>query len=338
MNTTRIFIVYSLLCFFSFFITPALADESFNDYLNKLYLKAQAQGFPEPLLDEVFAQIHPLSTVLKLDRAQAGLNSHSTIWSFLEPPHRFCSFCYINKSLSKRRIHEGREIFQSNYSTLTQIAKQYHVQPEYLISLWGLETNYGKVQGNFPEFSALATLAYDKRRRPLFEREFFSALKMVNNKPELLKYMYGSWAGAMGQCQFMPSRYLTLAIDHANRGYADIWHDQIDALASIANYLHQAGWHDQHVMVQAVKLDDRFQSEWAGLNVQKPLKEWLDLGVIPKETLHADEHTLYSILAPDHNREYAFLVDTENFNVIMSWNHSKSYALSVGLLAREIAL
>ncbi len=181
-------------------------------------------------------------------------------------------------------------------------------------------------------------MAYDQRRRTFFEHEFFAALQMVKNSGVPIQLMKGSWAGAMGQCQLMPSRYLKLAVDFDKKGYADIWGHKADALASIANYLHQAGWHTGGRVVQAVKLKWGFDSQLEGLKVSKPIQQWLELGVIPRERLQEpSDNRLYSIIVPDNNREYAFLVDTHNFNVIMDWNHSRSYAISVGLLAREIS-
>lgn len=327
---------FSLTFLLFSFIASANAAEKFNDYLNTLYQKASNQGFSTNLLNEVFSQIQPIPEVLKLDQAQAGF--HHGWWLF-QAQHRGCAFCYINKSLSKKRIQQGRELYQDESNLLQTVAKRYDIQPEYLLALWGLETNYGEYQGNYPEFSALATLAYNPRRRSMFEREFFAALRMVNEKQISLDEMHGSWAGAMGQCQFMPSRYLTMAVNFKGAEHPDIWHNQGDALASMANYLHQLNWHNQGRMIQAVKLPYSFPLREANLQIRRPLSEWLQMGVVPRETLMTPSpDTLYSILAPDNNRQYAFLVDTHNFDVIMNWNHSKVYALSVGLLAREITL
>lgn len=334
------FRLLSVALFFSLFglnQNSFALEEDFNSYIETLYQKATLQNYKEETLQEVFPHLHPITKVLDLDHSQAGIY-HKSFW-FWPTRHPYCAFCYIHRSLSAARIHEARAMYRQKSDLLQEIYQTYHVRPEYLVSLWGLESNFGKVQGNFPEFSALATLAYDHRRRSLFESEFFAALKMVDQAGVPISAMKGSWAGAMGQCQFMPSKYLTLAVDYDHKGYADIWHNQADALASIANFLKQAGWRDNSVVIQAVTLSNDFKSSWAGLGVKKPLKEWLQLGVIPREQLSTpSDNTLYSVLAPDHSRQYAFLVDTHNFNVIMNWNHSKSYALTVGLLAREITL
>lgn len=227
--TWRGLMIASALILLSFSAGIAHAsDKPFGAWVAEFKEKAVAAGVPTLVVESAFANVTPDDYVIELDRKQ---------------PEGTVTFTkYISNTVTKRRINEGRMLLEDNRALLTKIAKTYQVEPRFIVALWGIETDYGVNQGNFSVINSLATLAYEGRRAELFERELLAALQILAqghiNQFDLL----GSWAGAMGNCQFMPSSYLKFAVDWDQDGVADIWHNKADTFASIANYLHQSGW------------------------------------------------------------------------------------------------
>jgi membrane-bound lytic murein transglycosylase B len=202
-----------------------------------------------------------------------------------------------------------------------------------IVALWGVESTYGAYHGEFPVIAALATLAYDGRRAGFFRTELLQALKIVDHGDVTAERMTGSWAGAMGQNQFMPSSYHAYAVDYDHDGRRDIWTSLPDVFASIANYLAKAGWNDRYTWGRKVRLPSTIDGELAGLQQRKPLPEWQALGVrrdngadLPVASLSA------SLLRTDEGQGPAYLV-YDNFRVLMAWNRSTYFALTVGELA-----
>ena len=216
---------------------------------------------------------------------------------------------------------------------LDRVAADYGVQPRFIVALWGIESNYGSFTGEFPVIGALATLAYEGRRAAFFRKELLQALRIVDQGDVAPAQMMGSWAGAMGQSQFMPSSYLARAVDYDGDGRRDIWTTPPDVFASIANYLAKAGWNDRHTWGRQVQIADHVKADAAGLEVVRPLPEWQALGVrtsngdaLPMVALDA------SLLRMDDDDGPAYLV-YNNFRVLMAWNRSTYFALTVGELA-----
>ena len=176
------------------------------------------------------------------------------------------------------RLKAAREHLQGNRALLAEVGRRYGVQPRFIVALWGIETGFGKVTGNFPVIAALATLAYDGRRSTFFRGELIAALRIVDEGKIDPQEMLGSWAGAMGQSQFMPSSYLRFAVSYRGDGHGDIWHSSEDVFASIANYLHQSGWHGDETWGREVRLPAKFDPALIGLGVKKSLAEWRKLG------------------------------------------------------------
>lgn len=244
---------------------------------------------------------------------------------------------YLDARLSNDRIRQGRELYNRHRAFLDQLAARYGVSGQYLMAFWGLETNYGSYLGNTPTLDSLATLACDPRRGDYFSDEFLTALRVMDRESLEPGQMRGSWAGAMGHTQFMPSNYLRYAVDGDGDGRIDLWGSEKDALASGANFLKHLGWEKGVRWGREVTLSQDFDYELTGRNNTRSVSEWAALGVrnADGEVLPATDMK-GSILVPAGHRGPAFLV-YDNFAVIMKWNRSESYALSVGLLADRIA-
>lgn len=315
--------------------TPEL---SFDAYLQLLMARARAEGVSEGTIQRMTAGLTPNDRVIQLDRAQPGTPTR-TGYPLLAP--------YISSHVDSARIGGGRNLYIENRPSLRRIEAEYGVPGEIVLAIFGHETAYGQVKGGFDLSRALATLAWEGRRRELFASEFVDLLKIADkgfDRSDLV----GSWAGAFGNPQFLPSVYLRLAKDGDGDGKADLFHSRADTYASIANYFRDAGWRrGQPWGVRAslpagfdidqykTKLDapvcprvhDR-HSQW------KTVREWRNLGVQPQRPL-ADE-TMTSLFQPDGPGTPAWLLTT-NYRVILEYNCSNYYAMSVGLLADEIA-
>jgi membrane-bound lytic murein transglycosylase B len=222
-------------------------------------------------------------------------------------------------------------------SLLENVYQRYGVQPRFLVSLWGIETEFGRVTGKFPVIQAIATLAYDSRRSGYFRRELIQALRIADEGHVPLGKMRGSWAGAMGQLQFMPSAFHDFGVDFNQDGRVDIWNDLGDAFASAANYLSRSGWSRGHTWGREVKLPPSLDTAMLGLETWKSLSEWQSLGVCRAggEDWLKNPDVLASILQPDGKEGRAFAV-YQNFRAILAWNKSDYFGIAVGTLADQI--
>ncbi len=206
----------------------APSQEEFARWLEDVKRDAAAEGISEATLNDAFADAQYIPRVIELDRKQP--EKTQTIEEYLE------------KIVSDKRIKDGRAAMAEHKQLLDKIGKEYHVAPKYIVALWGIETNYGKNTGGYSTINALATLAYDGRRSEFFRSELMKVLHIEQQDGIPASEIKGSWAGALGQCQFMPSSFLRYAVDYNKDGKRDIWNTQSDVFASIANYLHQVGW------------------------------------------------------------------------------------------------
>jgi membrane-bound lytic murein transglycosylase B len=302
---------------------PAAAAEpaSFEQWLAAFRLEAAAEGISAATLDRALEGLEPLPEVIERDRRQ--------------PEGRLSFRDYNRRVLSTTRIERGRQLLLEHQTLLKQIAGDYGVQPRFIVALWGIESSYGSFTGEFPVIASLATLAYEGRRAAFFRGELLRALRIVDQGDVTPEAMTGSWAGAMGQSQFMPSSYVAYAVDYDGDGRRDIWSSPADVFASIANYLAKAGWNDRHTWGRPVRLPETLGA--AGLDVVKPLPEWQALGVrrsngsdLPMVALDA------ALLQMDDGEGPAYLV-YHNFRVLMAWNRSTYFALTVGELADLIS-
>ncbi|MGD9851311.1 MAG: lytic transglycosylase domain-containing protein [Nitrospirales bacterium] len=295
------------------------ADPGFGHWLLEFKADARAQGIADALLEQAFEGVEPLPRVLELDRRQP----ESTM-TFVE---------YQEKIVSEDRVRRGRMLLAEHREVLESVATKYGVPARYLVALWGIETHYGRLTGSFGVVEALATLAYDGRRSDYFRQELLKALHILKEGHIALTDMTGSWAGAMGQCQFMPSSFLRFAVDETGDGRKDIWNTRADVFGSTANYLAQSGWQKNERWGRRVILPAGFDARQATLTRSKSLQYWQRLGV---RTLDGADLPISSmqgaIVLPDGQGGPAYLV-YDNYRVIMKWNRSTYFATSVGLLA-----
>ncbi len=298
---------------------PASAQQPFPVWLEGVRQEALAQGISPETLAKALDGLEPIERVIELDRRQIeGRISYRE---------------YRDRVLSKERIEHGRELMREHRELLERVAADYGVQPRFIVALWGIETNYGAWPGNTPVIGALATLAYEGRRADFFRRELLQALHILDDGNITLEAMQGSWAGAMGQSQFMPSSYARNAVDYDGDGRRDIWGSLPDVFASIANYLAKSGWDDRRTWGREVGLPAALDAGLDGLAVRRSLPAWQELGVrradgsaLPFVALDA------SLLRTDGGQGPAYLV-YPNFRVLMAWNRSTYFGLTVGQLA-----
>lgn len=326
MSRSSLFLLATLCCLtFSLWITSARAStQSFDEWLVGMRHKAVAAGIRPATVDAAFAGVTPLPRVLELDRKQ--------------PEGTMTFATYRKRIVSQDRINRGRQMMRQHASELAAVEKRFGVPPQYIVALWGIETGYGANTGGFNLIAALATLSWDGRRSSFFTGELMKALQILDEGHVTPARMKGSWAGAMGQNQFMPSSFLAFAVDGDGDGHKDIWGNYRDVFASSANYLARSGWKGDERWGREVRLPHGFSSSLVGLDVRKSVGEWARLGVkLPGGgALPPGSDMTGSIVLPDGMGGPAYLVYT-NYRVVMKWNKSTYFATSVGLLADAIA-
>lgn len=322
----RLFFSFLMMCFcLPFWGSSAhAADMPFDTWLSQLKTEALNKGVSPHIVGEAFRDVEPVPRIIELDRKQ---------------PEGTITFAqYKKRVISDARVAQGRRLYREHKSLLDQAAAKYGVQPQYLVALWGIETSYGNNTGGFDVVEALATLAYDGRRAAFFRSELFKALKILDEGHITPAKMKGSWAGAMGQNQFMPSSFDAYAVDGNGDGRRDIWGSLPDVFSSSANYLSSHGWNEGERWGRRVVLPPGFDAGLLGLETEKSLGQWSALGVrMPGGgDLPQGSDMFGSIVAPDGLGGEAFLV-YNNYRVIMRWNKSTYFATSVGLLADAIS-
>jgi len=308
-------------------VQPAAPDASFTAWLDTARREALAKGVQPATVMAAFADLTPIPRVIELDNRQPEFSQTFTR--------------YVNNSVTEARVTEGRALMQKHAALLAQLEQAYGLPGRFLVAFWGLETNYGRFTGDYPVVGALATLAYDGRRSAFFRGEMFNALTILDRGHIPLAKMKGSWAGAMGQTQFMPSTFLRHAVDQDGNGHIDIWGSIPDALGSGANYLKSLGWDGARTWGREVKLPAGFDAGLASLDVAatetvKPLREWSALGItrangdpLPAQDIDA------ALALPAGANGPAFLL-YGNYRAILKWNRSAFYAIAVGHLADRL--
>jgi peptidoglycan lytic transglycosylase B len=295
------------------------ADLDFPTWLAGVRQEAIAQGLRPQSVARALEGVHQIPRVLELDQHQP-----ETTLTFEQ---------YIERVVTPTRMAQGRQHLDENRALLQQVSRRYGVQSRFILALWAIESDYGHGSGDFPVISSLATLAYDGRRSAYFRTELMAALKIVDQGLIRPEEMLGSWAGAMGQCQFMPSSYLRVAVSYKDDGRRDIWHRREDVFASIANYLARSGWKGDEGWGRRVLLPTGFDANLAGMGNRKPLAEWQRLGIraLDGRDLVTREREAALIL-PDGPGGQALLV-FDNFRATLKWNNSSFFAAAVGYLA-----
>lgn len=284
--------------------------------------EAIAAGVSEARAEKEFARMQFVPRVIELDRSQ---------------PEFVSTFPnYFSKRVNQWRIDKGKEKYAQHKPFLDELTKKYGIPGHYLVSIWGLETNYGGYTGKMSTLDSLATLACDQRRSTFFTGELFLALKLMDSQNLKRESMLGSWAGAMGHTQFMPTTYTEYAIDGDGDGKIDLWASEKDALASAANFLWRLGWKPGMRWGREVILPEGFDYTLAN-SQDKTISEWKKLGISrgDKQTL-PDSDISARLRVPAGHQGPAFL-SYDNFKIIMRWNNSEFYAIAVGQLANRIA-
>ena len=311
---------------------PPLPLPPFNVWLAELREEATTRGIRPEIVDKALTGIEPVPQILERDRTQAEFT--------------LTLDGYLKRRLTPATIRTAQQMYTRHRSLVERIGQAYAIDPRMVIAVWGLESNFGRFAGVRPTMPTLATLAYDLRRGAMFRNELFSALEIVNRGDIELDGLKGSWAGALGQPQFMPSSYLRFAQDFDGDGRRDIWTSQPDVFASVAYYLQQHGWQKgrtwgREVIIPKPAFDDvdKVPKRAAGcrarrdMTIPQPLSVWSKLGIITKAKTALPHADMDASLIRDDSR--AFLVYA-NYEALLDYNCAHTYALSVGLLADRL--
>lgn len=299
---------------------------SFEQYIQDFKTEAMEQGFSASFLDDSFDGIKFYQRAVKSDKNQ--------------PEFKQTLDTYLPKRLPDWKVQKAIKLFHEHQPLLQQVGAAYGVQPRFIVALWGVESNFGKLMGSYPVLSALATLAYEGRRETLFREQLYAALTILKEGHITKSDFKGSWAGAMGQSQFMPTSFLNYAQDFDGDGKKDIWGNKADVFASIANFLKTEGWDNSATWGRQVKIPAGLDESLAGLKKQKmqSLLQWQKLGVTRMDGRDLPERDiLASLIIPDDRTGRIYLV-YDNFHTLMGWNRSTYFGVSVGHLSNRIKL
>ena len=311
-------------------------EQKFNQYVSALKQQALKKGFNKTMIGEAFSYIKFHPRAIKADRNQ--------------PEKVETLDTYLPKRLPQWKIKRARALYKKHQKLLNEVAQRYGVQARFIVALWGLETNFGKIMGNYNVISALTTLAFEGRREAFFKRQLWAALQILEEGHISAKQMKGSWAGAMGQSQFMPTSFISYAVDGDGDGKKDIWSNKADVFASMANYLKSEGWNEKLTWGRQVKLPENFDTRYAipkntggrkkwlkaWEKREKTLAQWQALGIrrtdgsdLPNVNIKA------ALIFPDDENGRAYLA-YDNYKCLMHWNLSYYFVSSVGHLSDHI--
>ncbi len=326
-----------ILCTFSSLaFAEELTEAGFKEFITQFKKESLDKGFSQDFLDESFANVKFHKRAVKADRNQ--------------PENVETLDTYLPKRVPQWKIDKARKLYKEHEELLQNIGMEFGVQPRFIVALWGLETNFGKFTGGYSVISALSTLAYEGRRRSFFQSELWAALSILQQGHIPLEKFKGSWAGAMGQNQFMPTSFLAYAIDGDSDGKKDIWTNYADVFSSMANYLKQEGWNDQLTWGRQVKLPEGFDTSlaipqrtgsrknWlkAWQEKEQPLQNWQALGIRRTDGTDLPNVDITAALVfPDDIEGRAYLA-YDNYKSLMHWNLSYYFVSSVGHLSDRI--
>lgn len=320
--------------------TSVLAEEKtqadFDVYVAALKKEAIEKGYDQALIDQAFATAKFKKKVISADKNQ--------------PEVKETLETYLPKRVPQWKIDRARKLYKEHQDVLEKVAKEYGVQARFIVALWGLESNFGKIQGGHSVIASLVTLAFDGRRETMYKNQLWAALDILKEGHITLDKFKGSWAGAMGQTQFMPTSFNSYAVDYNGDGRKDIWTTEEDAFASIANYLKQEGWNDDLTWGRQVKLPEGFDNanilkrgtktrgQWLEYwkNSERSLADWQALGVrkMDGSDLPNVDITAAMVMPDDTNGRMYLAYD--NYKALMHWNRSYYFATSVGYLSDRI--
>ena len=314
----RFFFIFIFL--FNFNLNNSFANDKFKLFLNNFLNEKVSNKYDKTIINDLKKNSYFIKRVVELDRSQ--------------PEFTLSLNEYLNKAVSAKRIKKAKYLYKENYSLLKKIEKYYRVQPRFIVALWGIETDFGRYTGSFKVIPSLLTLIYDGRRAKYFEKEFFYALDIIKDGHVPMNKMYGSWAGAMGQCQFMPSSFVKYAQDWNKDGKKDIWRTKPDVFASAANYLKNTGWNYNETWGRKVYIGNVSKK----INEKKKYKlsylKQLNFLNFDKKTLPNSNITA-RVIYLKNKEDFGYLA-YKNFDNILKWNRSNYFAIAVGTLSDHI--
>ena len=306
------------------FSQASFAKPSFEEYVASLKLEAIEKAYPPAFVESAFKDVKFYQRAVKADKNQ--------------PESKITLDTYLASRVPEWKVKQALKFHQENAELLARVEGKFSVQARFIVALWGNESNFGKLMGSLPVISSLTTLAYEGRRETMFKKQLFAALDILQQGHVDKEAFVGSWAGAMGQSQFMPSSFLAYAYDFDQDGKKDIWTNKADVFASIANYLKSEGWDDSITWGRQVKLPEDFDLALTGLakDKMKAIAQWQALGVrrydgsdLPLNSIQA------SVIMPDDSKGRIYLV-YQNFHTLMRWNRSTYFGAAVGYLSDRI--
>ncbi|MFD2633343.1 MULTISPECIES: lytic murein transglycosylase [Idiomarina] len=298
-------------------------EEKFSDYVEALKDEARGNDYSEETLEKAFAKVKYYERAVELDKNQ--------------PEFKLTLDTYLPRAVPEWKAEKALEKYEEHKELLEKVGKEFGVQPRFIVALWGIETNFGSYTGGFDVISALTTLAFDGRREAFFKKQLWHALTIIQDGHIAPEKMQGSWAGAMGQTQFMPSSFMNYAVDYDGDGRKDIWGSYPDVFASAANYLSSVGWRDDVTWGRQVQLPEGFDTSLSGLDTKKKLSEWGDLGVTRYDgsELPQRDDIEASVVIPDDKEGRVYLAYA-NYDALMHWNRSHYFVAAVGYLSDRI--
>ena len=303
------------------------AEESFKDWLSSYKKMAFKKGISEETLYKTFEKVKFLDQVIKYDRKQP---------EFFEDTKT-----YVEKRANASRVKTARKLLKKNKKLFNDVESKFFVEKEILLSLWGIETNFGKHVGKMDIISSLATLSYDKRRRDFFSSQLLTLLKLIDKKIIDPSTLYGSWAGAYGNFQFMPTTIESYAIDYDNNNKIELKSSLGDALASAANYINSIGWKKGEPCFFKVKLTNKIKDKYINSSARTisnrlRIKKWKKKGVINFDGSDLKTNLKAALILPDGKPDTPAFLVFENYEKILKWNRSLRFGISVCTLANMI--
>ena len=311
------------------FVPAANSDDNFNVWLSSYKKFALKKGVSQETIDIAFKNVKFLAQVIKYDRKQP---------EFYED-----TITYVNKRANISRVKTAKKLFKKNKTLFTEVENKFSVEKEILLALWGIETNFGKHVGKMDIISSLATLSYDKRRRDFFSSQLLILLMLIDDKLIDPNTLYGSWAGAYGNFQFMPSSIKQYAIDYDNNNKIELKSSLNDSLASAANYINRIGWKKGQPCFFRVKLTNKIKDKYVNLSARKisyrfKVKKWKQKGVVNYDGTELKTNLRAALILPDGKPDTPAFLVFENYEKILKWNRSLRFGISVCTLANMIKI
>ena len=311
------------------FVPAANSDDNFNVWLSSYKKFALKKGVSQETIDIAFKNVKFLAQVIKYDRKQP---------EFYED-----TITYVNKRANISRVKTAKKLFKKNKTLFTEVENKFFVEKEILLALWGIETNFGKHVGKMDIISSLATLSYDKRRRDFFSSQLLILLKLIDDKLINPSTLYGSWAGAYGNFQFMPSSIKQYAIDYDNNNKIELKSSLNDSLASAANYINRIGWKKGQPCFFRVKLTNKIKDKYLNLSAKNisyrfKVKKWKRKGVVNYDGTELKTNFRAALILPDGKPDTPTYLVFENYEKILKWNRSLRFGISVCTLANKIKI